>query len=87
VPTGRALTLPSKIRIVSLLWTLCILIFLLHHQTVAGLMVIVHLHRLMVCIPMGHHLPHLMGKCVLITSLIICVDSILHRKMIWMTTA
>ena len=60
--------LRSATWIALLLWTLCGLICHRHHLTVAGLMVIDHLHRLMGCIQVVHHLPHPMGKAVPYTT-------------------
>ena len=80
------MTLTSATWIILLLWTLCVLICHRHLQTVAGLKVIDHLHRLMVCTLAGH-LPHPTGKGVLLISLTICVASILRLRMIWMITA
>ena len=48
--------------IVSLLWTLCVQTCHRHLQTVAGLMVIGHRHRLMVCAQTDRHLPPPHGK-------------------------
>jgi hypothetical protein len=59
----------------------------LRHRTVAGLMVIDHLHRLMGCIQVVHHLPHPMGKAILPTNQIICVASTPHLRTTWMIMA
>jgi hypothetical protein len=58
-----------------------------HHLIAAGLMVIGHLLHLKVCALAVRHLPHPTGRVVLPISRTICAASILHRKMIWMTTA
>ena len=83
---GRVLTtFTSATWIVLLLWTLCVQTCRRHHQTVAVLMFIGHLHRLMACILTGRHLHHLTEKVVLLTRRTTCVALTLHRKMTWRT--